>query len=59
MENNLFHLNAGFAALWLNGFAGETLIFVTLATKSRFQDNIFQGCPRISFQNVKESKNVL
>ena len=38
MEKTIFHSNAVFAAKLLNGFVGETHIFVSLATK----DNVIK-----------------
>lgn len=58
MENSSFRSNADFAVQLPSGFAGEILIFVTIVIKNKFQDNMYQGWPRINFLSVKEKENV-
>ncbi len=69
MENNLLNLNvnlfyqikANFVVPQHNGFVGEALIFVILATKDNvevlyiiniLQENIYQICQKINYQNA-------
>ena len=53
MGRSLFLLSVVFVVQWLSGFAGETLIFVILAIKSKFQGSIFRDCRKISFRGVR------
>jgi hypothetical protein len=54
MVQILLSSNVNSAALLLNGFAGEILIFVNLAIKSKLMGIMFQRNQRKSFLSVKE-----
>ena len=54
MENSLFHSSANFVAQSHSGFAGETPIFVTNATKDRSMESTFQEFQRKNCLSVRE-----
>jgi len=58
MEKILFNSNVNIVAQLLNGFVGETHIFVSLVIKSNVKGTTYQNIRKISFQNVVELENV-
>lgn len=59
MDRNLQNLNVNSAVKLLNGFAGETLIFVSLAIKDNVMEIMFREKRKTNCQSVKVLKNVL
>lgn len=52
METTSLNSNANFVVPSLNGFAGETLIFVNHAIKSNVMEIMYQNIQKINFRNV-------
>jgi hypothetical protein len=56
-ERSSFRSNAGSAAKWPSGSAGETLIFAMVATKDRSMVSIFLVFQKINYHHARERKN--
>ena len=59
MEPTILSSNASFAALSLNGSAGEIHISVNHVTKNRWMETMFLENLKQNFQNVQDQQDAL